>query len=68
MVKHSICPFDGVVADLASLGEAGLDVVRILGVVVLGQVARNTRRVTQFVVIVDVAVAACARWNGMGTG
>ena len=54
-------PRRGAVAQLALLGEARLQVVRILGVVEIGQVAGHASCVRQLVIPVDVTLRAIQR-------
>lgn len=51
------------VAHLASLSEALLLVIRIIGVVVIRQMARDAGRLRQVVIAIDVAVGAGPRRN-----
>jgi len=66
VIELAIRPLDSVVAELASGREAG--VRWIVGIVVIGLVARNAQVAGQVVVVVDVAVGARPGRNGVRTG
>ena len=71
VVKLSVGPQRGVVAELAGRGEAYLDVVNRRGCrVVIVQVAGNACRVSacQIIVVVDVAIGAGPWRNGVRVG
>ena len=65
VIEVGIRPFDRVMAELAGLREPGGDVIRIVRVFVIGQVAGYARRVVQLVIVVYVAVGTGARRHGM---
>jgi len=64
VIKFTVRPLDGVVAQLAGGRETGVR-HRTVRVVVIGLVARNASRVGDVVVVIDVAVGAGPRWNRM---
>lgn len=68
VIELGVGPGDRVVAELASLRETHLRVRGIVRVVVILQVTRDARRLIQLVIIVDVAIAAGARRNGVRSG
>ena len=68
VIKRGVGPFHSVVTDLARLRKPCLGVVRAVGVVVVGQVAGDARRIFQRVIVVDVAVLALARRHHVGSG
>ena len=65
VVEGRIRPSAGVVALVAGLREIGRDVIRVGRALEILQVAGHTRSATQCVVIVDVAIRALARRNGV---
>ena len=65
VVKLRIRPVTGAMALLASLWEARSHVVGIGRALEVLQVAGHASRACQVVVIVNVAVGACAWWHGM---
>jgi len=67
VIELAVRPLNGVMAHLASGREAGV-VYRILRTLEIGLVARNARRNGDVVIVVDVAIGASPRRNGMGTG
>ena len=58
----------GGVALIAGLREIGRDVIRVGRALEILQVAGDTRSATQRVIIVDVAIRALARRNGVESG
>ena len=52
----------------AGLGEAGGDMVRIGGALIVLQMTAYTGSADQVEVVVDVAIGALTRWDGMSTG
>ena len=66
VIKDGVRPQHGVVAGLAGRREPGGDVIHRRGrVVVVGLVTRDARSIGDVVVIVDVAVGALSRRNGV---
>ena len=65
MVEGCVHPVRGVVALIACLREVRCDVVRIGSALVILEVAGNTRRAVQAVVVVHVAIGADARRHGV---
>ena len=68
MVEGRIRPSAGVVALVAGLREIGRDVIRVGRAPEILQVAGDTRSAIQRVIIVDVAIRALARRNGVESG
>ena len=56
VIELAIGPKDGVMTELTLLGESCRLMGRIVGVVVLGQMARHAGRVGNFVVVVHVTL------------
>lgn len=65
MIKSCRLPRGCVVAGLAGLREAARHMVRIRGVLEIVQVTGYASRARQVVIVIDVAIAALARRNGM---
>ena len=61
VVKVGVGPFDRVMADLAGLRKASLHVIRVIGVIEIGQVTSDAGGVVQPVIVVDMAVRALSR-------
>ena len=53
------------VAHLAGLRESLLRVVRVIRVLIILEMARDARRLRQVVIVVDMAIGALPRGNGM---
>ena len=68
VIELAVSPGDCVVAKLARLREPDLRVRRIIRVLVILQVAGDARRLVQFVIVVDVAVATSSWRHGMRPG
>ena len=68
VVESRVHPVAGVVALVARLREIRGDMVRIGGALVVLEVATHARGAVQVVVIVDMAIGASPRWNGMQPG
>jgi len=56
------------VTGFASLREAALDVIWILGALVVLQVTGHAGGLRNVVVVVDMAIGALPRWHSMLTG
>jgi len=56
------------VALIACLREAGRNVVRVCGSLIVLQMARHAGRARQGVIIVDMAIDALTRWNRVQAG
>jgi len=67
VIEFSVGPLHRVVALLASRRESRMG-HRCGGVVVVGLMAADARRIRDVVVIVNVAIGARSRWNGVRTG
>jgi len=65
MVKGGVQPRRRVVALLAGLREVRRHMVGIRRALIILQVARDTRRVGDVVIVVDVAIRALSWWNGV---
>jgi hypothetical protein len=68
VIKHCRLPGRRVVAGAAGLRETTCNMVRVRGVLEIGQVARDARCAGQVVVVVDVTVRALPWWNRMRAG
>jgi len=68
VVKVGVGPFDRVMADLAGLRKARLHVIRVIGVVEIGQMASDAGGVVQLVIVVDMAVRALSRRRRVRSG
>ena len=65
MIKSCRLPRGCVVAGLTGLREAARHMVRICGVLEIVQMTGYASRARQVVIVIDVAIAALARRNGM---
>ena len=65
MIESRRLPGCGGVAGFASLGESPAHVIRVRGSLEILQVTRHAGRAGQVVVVVDVAICALPRRNGM---
>lgn len=68
MVECCRLPGARVVTHFAGLGEASCHMVRIRRALEIFQVTGHARRTGQVVIVIDVAVSALARRNGMRAG
>jgi len=67
VVELAIGPLNRVVTQFAGCREAGVRDWTV-GILVVGLVTRNARRIRDVVIVVDVAVRASSWWNRMGAG
>src|SRR5690348_2468787 len=68
MIELAVSPHHRVMAGFACRGETRLRVRRVLRLVVILLVTRNAGSLVQVVIVVDVAIAALAWWNGVRSG
>jgi hypothetical protein len=68
VIEDGIGPRRRVVALITRLRKAGRDVIRVRGSLIVLQMTRHAGRARQGVVIVDMAIDALTRWNGVEAG
>ena len=68
MIKFAIIPVHGVMAGLARQRKARLDVIRVRGLVVVLLMTGDATRLVELVIVIDVAIGASARWDGVRPG
>ena len=68
VIEDGICPRTRVVALITCLRKAGCNVIGVSGSLIVLQMARHAGRARQAVVIVDMAVDALPRWDGVQAG
>jgi len=65
VIERRVCPDDGVVAEFARSRESGRTVRRIVRASVVVLMARIAEGAVQRIIVVDMAVRALPRWNGV---
>ena len=68
VMEGGIGPRRRVMALITCLREAGRNVIRVCGSLIVLQMTRYASRARQGVVIVDMAIDALTRWNGVQAG
>ena len=68
VIEDGIGPRRRVVALVTCLREAGRNVIRVCGSLIVLQMTGHAGRARQGVVIVDMAIDALPRWNGVQAG
>ena len=68
VIEGGIGPRRRVMALITCLREAGRNVIRVCGSLIVLQMTRYASRARQGVVIVDMAIDALPRWNSVQSG
>ena len=68
VIEDGIRPRSRVVALIACLRKAGRNVIGVCRSLIVLQMTRHAGRARQCVVIVDMAIDALTRWNGVQAG